>query len=90
MPRTTSGVRGLAAEHVAELRGLVVERVVTDAEEVHEHQFGDRTQSSVNAAPAAMPPMMADSVIGVSMTRSGTELRWSTGPGDTENPAERF
>lgn len=35
---------GLASEHVTELGGLVVERVVGNSEEVHEHQFGDRPQ----------------------------------------------
>ena len=36
---------GLATEHVAELGSLVVERVVGDSEEVHEHQLCDRPQS---------------------------------------------
>jgi hypothetical protein len=35
----------LAAEHVAELRGLVEQRVQAHAEEVHEHDFRHGTQT---------------------------------------------
>ncbi len=35
---------GFAAEHVAELGGLVVNLVEADAEEIREHQLGDRAQ----------------------------------------------
>ena len=54
----TIGVR-LAAEHVAELGGLVIDLVHTDPEEVHEHQlrYGPEAEQ---AAPAAAP-MNADS-----------------------------
>ena len=38
------GRRRLAAEHVAELGRLIEDLVETDAEEVHEHQFGHRPQ----------------------------------------------
>ncbi len=37
--------RGVAAEHVLELRGLIRELVHRDKHEVHEHQVDDRTES---------------------------------------------
>ena len=40
----------LAAEHVAELGGLVEDLVEADAEEIAEHQFGDRPQAGDRGA----------------------------------------
>ena len=59
----------LAAEHVAELGGLVIDLVHTDPEEVHEHQL--RYGPEARAAAPAAAPMNADSLIGVSKTRPG-------------------
>ena len=59
----------LAAEHVAELRGLVVDLVEADADEVDEHQFGDRPHAGERGAGRRADDSRL-SVIGVSMTRS--------------------
>src|SRR5437588_9478134 len=40
----------LAAEHVAELGGLVEDLVEADAEEIAEHQFGDRSEAGDRGA----------------------------------------
>ena len=40
----------LAAEHVAELGRLIEDLVETDAQEVHEHQFGHRPQPGRSGA----------------------------------------
>ena len=50
MVRMTSGVTRLAAEHVAELGGLVEDLVEADAHEVDEHQLGDRAQAGRGGA----------------------------------------
>ncbi len=39
------GYAGPAAEHVAELRSLVEQRVEGDSQEIHEHQLDDRAKS---------------------------------------------
>ena len=64
----------LAAEHVAELGGLVEDLVEADAHEVDEHQLGDRAQAAVAAAPTAAPTK-AISASGVSSTRLRPNLR---------------
>ena len=42
--------RDVAAEHELQLRGLVVDLVERDADEVHEHQVADRTQPACGGA----------------------------------------
>ena len=41
---------GLAAEHVPEFRSLIVDLVEADAEEIREHQLGDRAQTGDRGA----------------------------------------
>ena len=68
MVRITSGVDRLAAEHVTELGGLVEDLVEANTHEIDEHQLDHRAQARGGRSDAA--PTKADSVIGVSMTRS--------------------
>ena len=46
MVRMTTGVSGLAPEHVAELGRLVEDLVEADAQEVDEHQLRDRAHAA--------------------------------------------
>jgi hypothetical protein len=67
-PRITSGASGFATKHVAELSRLVVQRIVAHTKK--SMNINSATgRRPVAAAPAAIP-MMADSVMGVSITRS--------------------
>jgi len=70
--RMTTGQVLLAAEHVAEFRDLIVDLVHAHADEVGEHDLGDRAQPGQRRAAAA--PTIADSEMGVSRTRPSPNL----------------